>query len=839
MPPTRLADEIVGKVAAVDQRTFGDAPAPPQPAWWPQEGPGNPHFRGRGAELWSLHNDLRARNKDRDKGLPIVSVRASGGEGKTALCLQYARWFARDHSGGVFVIRLQGSDARFSDGETAVRTRYLGAVREIAERLGLEIPSGEHGPLVALRRMLSTTDAPYLWIVDDIPSTGAAMVKWMSAPTGLGKTLITTRGRFGAGDDISAELDLGRLDPNAAMAILTAHRRAQGAVERKAISDIIAQLDTHPLALRLAAGLTIGDTFTGFPNLHATLSSAEPDVLELAAQLGGGLTGGTAKSLSRALLRSYDAIDRRTQQVLTAASVLAPSPIPMRLLEFMVADADLTGAVSQAHDRALVTLVGDDAFVMHPLTARAVRVQTGVAGRSELRRRAVARLTAVVEAKSGELAPGEVVRHLPHVRAVVGLLPGGDSVTMSIADRYLLNETGRAQVEQGDPGAAVASFEALYDACRDSPAVDALTRYAVLVGLAVAVGLNGELSTALDLKQRAADDLKRELGDDQQETWTARNNLAVSYLDAREYLQARDVFRAVHGWRCRNLGPSHRETLVALGNLAIAHAYLEGSPAEQRRHHLAAHRLLIAAESRWRQVASTDDPAVLDVWNSLALSHRRLGQRAEARELSARVVAGRTAVLGEMHPDAVDALENLAILQHEAGEPGTSFHDLFLRRFVVQGPEHPSTMRAMLNLLPSGTGPDDQDSYLTVADDVPAPIGEVRLEGDYVELEIDLTTRAIDFQDACVEEYGSDDPRTMAATAYLAYCHAVSDHIDGSIEDASALAENAYGGLADARDDALEDERSPAELVEMLERETEIADRIRQWINRLSEAAQE
>ncbi|TDW18945.1 tetratricopeptide repeat protein [Kribbella kalugense] len=844
-PPAELADTIARKVSEVDGRSFGDAPALPVPAWWPEEVARDPFFRGRGAELWDLHESLRAREKNDDLGQSVVAVRASGGEGKTDLCLQYARWFARDHPGGVFVIRLGGSDPRFAGTDLTLRSRYLTAVRRIAEQLALYIPPGDQGPLVALRAMLSTNGSPYLWLVDDVPSTAGDSVEWMSAPTALGKTLLTTRGRFNLLRRISEELDLGRLDPEAARGILTAHTPARNADDRRAVADLVTLLDAHPLGLRLAAGLTVQRDFAGYPDLLTSLSAAEPDGLELATQFIGDLGTGLARSFSRVLIRSFDTLDPDTQQVLSAASVLSPAPIPMTLIEHIVTANDIPEALGQACVRGLMTPVGDDAFVMHALTARAIRIHTGPAGRDRLRERAVGRLTSIVEAADGDRAPGDLLRHLPHVRAVVGLLPGGDTTVMSSGDHHLLHETGRVQVEYDAPSTAVASFTALHDACLRSTHVDAMTRYAALVGLSVAVGLTGDLSRALELKQRAIADLECEVGENQPETWTARSNLAVSYFDAREFRKAHEAFRDAYQWRYRSLGPSHRETLIALGNLAIAYAYLDGSPTELRRRRLTSHRLLLVAQSRWQLVASADDPAVLDVLNSLALSHRRLGRPRDALELTARVYAGRASRYGETQPDTLDALENLILLQHEVRDPDKTFQDLFLRRLVAQGPAHPSTMTTMLNLLrtelarlaPAQIDPGDAPASAIAEGDL--SLGEVRLDRDHVDLEIELTNAAVDLQAACVAAYGSDDSRTMAATAYLAYCQAVADHLDGNVDVAAVLADDAYGGLADCRDDALDSEDCPPEELAVLEREVEIAQRVRNWINQLLEDAQE
>ena len=53
--------------------------------------------------LQAFFTERLARDKNATRAHPAVTVRGPGGIGKTALALQYARWFHRDHPGGVFL----------------------------------------------------------------------------------------------------------------------------------------------------------------------------------------------------------------------------------------------------------------------------------------------------------------------------------------------------------------------------------------------------------------------------------------------------------------------------------------------------------------------------------------------------------------------------------------------------------------------------------------------------------------------------------------------------------------------------------------------------------------
>jgi hypothetical protein len=154
-------------------------------------------------------------------------------------------------------------------------------------------------------------------------------------------------------------------------------------------------------------------------------------------------------------------------------------------------------------------------------------------------------------------------------------------------------------------------------------------------------------------------------------------------------------------------------------------------------------------------------------------------------------------------------------------EPDETFQSILLGRLQSQGPGHYQTGITMRNLIRSelqattgvAAAPADLSDGVTP--------GGVRLDGDHVDAEIDLLQLAMTLQQERVDTFGSDDPRTMTATSYLAYSLAAADHLDGQLEWAHALAEDAYEGVADAADDH-------ADHLGM--HDLEIARLIRDWI---------
>ncbi|GAB3994239.1 hypothetical protein GCM10029992_08060 [Glycomyces albus] len=143
-----------------------------------------------------------------------------GGQGKTALCLQYARLFQPDHPGGVFLIRLGGSDPSGNFDDSAIEDRFRSELVQISKKI-------EGTDADELIPWLRTRGQPYLWIVDDLPTSASPeLVRRLLAPTPEGKTLITTRRESPL--EASYDLRLSTIDPAAGLGILTRYERPSG-----------------------------------------------------------------------------------------------------------------------------------------------------------------------------------------------------------------------------------------------------------------------------------------------------------------------------------------------------------------------------------------------------------------------------------------------------------------------------------------------------------------------------------------------------------------------------------------------------------------------------------
>jgi tetratricopeptide (TPR) repeat protein len=674
-----LADHVAGvvrEVAEADGRRFGDAMTD-RPSWIVDDLIGESGFVGRRKELWALHDALRERGGTLDSGAPIVSVRGLGGSGKTTLARQYGRWAAQDHPGGVFAVELSGSDPLGRDDSGAVRAGFHTAMRRIAT--GLSIPDlslpERAGTSEELRHAVGRhlrELPPYLWIVDDLPaSVSLREHPYLLAPSPNGRTLVTTRGSVRGTS--RTEIVLSGLGPRPGLSLLTAHRRParEDIDERNAARGIVADLREHPLALRITAGLTTAEGFTGYRSLLTDLREDPGPVLELAEHLGHDLPAETARPLSGVLLRAFDALPAPASRLLAGASVLAAAPIPHDLLAGALRGTDedpgaaetaVTDGIRALEGRGLVEAAQDVSgatYFVHALVGRAARVLLRDATRRQVSDRAVRTLADLLDRTGVDAASRlRTLGLLAHVQAAANLAaPEGWGVDNG--QWSLVAQSGRLRSRLGDSAGAVDDFRALYASCRASPLCDPYTTLCALVGLGAVLQENGALSQARELQERAVEELDALHGRDgfgrpHPDTLWAMNNLANTHQALGDHRTARTLlWETYRGWHGR-LGPSAPQALTALNNLAIAIGRGPGRYAAPT-----ALRIAAFAHERWANTAGRDARGTVDSLFSIGANHLRLGDAAAALTAFEEVWRRRRSHLGDDHPDTLDARENI------------------------------------------------------------------------------------------------------------------------------------------------------------------------------------
>ncbi|MEE1830910.1 tetratricopeptide repeat protein [Streptomyces sp. SP17KL33] len=784
-----LVGSIVARVRRTDARTFGAAPEPTEPDWYPAPLVGNRSFRGRDVELLEVYDALRAHREPGVGGMSVARIVGLGGQGKTTLAEQYAREFATDYPGGVFVLRGFGSHlAERADGHH-VRSRHADQVLGFAGRMGIPGVDGLDRPAVldAFRAHLRRRSQPYLWIIDDLPAgLDEDAFRALLAPTADGHTLVTTRYRSAAQEyPWGGEVHLGALEEGAALSLLTAHLSPADGTEVKTAMAVSRSLGHHAQAIAIAAGLVADPEQRGFSGLLEAIGAPGPDAMELASRLGRDLPTGYGASIASTMLRSIDRLDEHGRDVLRMASLLAPTPLPQRLMEGAFArlgdgalptppeliEAGFESAVSRSLAEALVPTSGDGqgVWTVHTLVSRALRfADTDRERRSRLQEGALQELTDAMEKTRTAFVHGLLTDYLPHAQELLLSMEGEDVW-------HLANEASRVHAELGDGGAALALYERLHAACLRSLGAHHQITLKVVAGLGIAHGLLGDHDAALACKHEAHRGLAAVLGDDDPQVLTALNNVAVTQSDRGEFAAARDVYATVYRARRRLLNVQNPDTLSALSNYAIE--------VGRCGNHRLAQRLKRLVHARSRVIHGDRHPATLDALHNLAASMSAVGDRAAAHDLLIQVSEARRDVLGADHMDTLTSQEGAAVTSDSRDEALKMLRDVYRHRVIVQGPAHPDTTRTLRVLL----------EWSLPRESVAA--ARARVEPDAPETDAYVAAvLAAELQQRLVERLGPDHVETMVAVCYLA--HALA--LEGPGMGAAPLVEDSVVGLAES-----------------------------------------
>ncbi|ACU69182.1 TIR protein [Catenulispora acidiphila DSM 44928] len=804
--PDALAAVVAERLEEIDDRPFGIASEPGPPNWYPFPTVAEPAFHGRATELWDLHDALAGRDDAAQPGQRLARIVGMGGQGKTMLAEQYARWFAADHPGGVFVLRGFGSHRNANSSPALLRTALEQQLARIAEELPgvpaeVEGRSADRSARSVIRDHLERADQDYLWIVDDLPDhVGPIGVREFLAPTARGRTLVTSRHAHRG--FVGETVELGPLGESAAVRILLGGAGARA--DRATIASarrLAADLGHHAMAVALVARTLDNNGTAELDQVRTELADPDRDALEWAAAREHEIATDHQGSVAAAMMRSLARLSSAAYEVLLLASILAAAPVPAAMFDSVLGDSrrldstrpgmTVDDALRECAALALATVtVGTfgTLWSVHSLVSRAVRFRDrfGSGDREQLRARSVEALGEILErGRDG------IVDYLPHVRAVAG-------GATDVAQQSLLNEAGRVQVGLGDERAALAMFERLYQACRESLGEDDFATQAGLVGLGVAYGLLGQHELALDFKTRAYEVLARVEGADEEATLTALNNVAVTFGELGDYAKARVLHRQIYATHLKRRGPSHPATLASLNAYATARE-LDG-------HESLALRLRTRVVAASRRYLRPDDPQLADAISSLAVSHYRAGNSAAARALFQEAYDVRRAIYGPSHPDALSALEFAAVCADPEARTA-ELRAVYRKRVTHADPGSPAARRTLRNLIinlrsvhVSTANPPSDSVNRVFSEPVQEPPGDwtevaVRLDDETTDERVEDFELASYLHGALVAEFGTDHPETLFAETCLGHATVCLGQLDSQIDDGLNVLRDAAEGM--------------------------------------------
>ena len=238
----------------------------------------------------------------------------------------------------------------------------------------------------------------------------------------------------------------------------------------------------------------------------------------------------------------------------------------------------------------------------------------------------------------------------------------------------------------------------------------------------------------VDVLQRAAQDLERELRNQPEIEAALRNTIGVTYMGLGLNAEAEPHLRTALALRVDLLGPEHADTLSSMANLGLMLVELRrpddgrallGEVLTTRQRTLGAehpetvlamsnlaHALQRAGEVRdaeawWREaldiqrrISPPDDPQRAVLLNNLAQLLKQTRRAAAAEPLLREALAIQRAARGDEHPHTLAAMDNLAMTLKaldESAEAEALLREVVATRRRTLG-EHPALYVALSNL---------------------------------------------------------------------------------------------------------------------------------------------
>jgi hypothetical protein len=740
-------------IKAVSQRTrdldgaFGDLETLTPPPWFVGRPAISSRFVGRVADMWEIHSGLRAGDFALITGAPgytVVQMTGMGGIGKSLLAAEYALRFGASYPGGIFWLRGLAHDGASEQmsAEDRVASRdaqLLAFARD--PRIGIETTGLSPDQLTgALAMALEVQHKPYLWIVDDLPVDVPLfeLSGWL-APSGSGKTLLTTRSRKYESIGVSIELEV--LSEPDGLELLAKHRQPDSLEERQAAAGLVSDLGGHALALDVAgAALKAELGIRTYAQWRTALAAPTPDELEIATHYTGELPSGHEPSVATTLARSIRRLDSPGYDFLRLASVLAAPPIPASLIVDVFALADevsaraaRTRAVEAMHEAQALSLadVADESHgsrQVHGLVSRTMMLLERESERTAVLTRAaiLALINDLSESVPARLSrEGTTVAHARHLAnpavdleriVLLGLVAQHDSfradyrsarineervvdwLRLAVGEEHpitliALNNLATTMGALGDVKGYRALIERVASAStrvlgKHDP--DTLT---ALSNLAQSLSDTGDLGPARALQEEVLELRRVVLGEDHPNTLLSMDSLAGTVMELGDIGPARALYEQVVGDSTRALGKEHPATLLSMSNLAAALSELGAFDS--------ARALELDVLQTRRRVLGNSHPETLTSINNLAETYRSLGDLETTRRYQEEVVAALSSTLGDEHPDTLTSRGNLAGTMADSGDLVGARADLDTiveasRR--VLGDQHPSTLRSMGSL---------------------------------------------------------------------------------------------------------------------------------------------
>ncbi len=288
-------------------------------------------FVGRVSDLWKIYDSLQKGEATVVEGVGVVM--GMGGLGKTQTAVEFVQRFGLCYSGGVFWI----------EAEHGIETM----IAKIADAAKIQI-DGKLETDVQLRLLWNHLNRfrKVLIVLDNFPEK-KELAPWLPPANNI-HILVTTRRR-----DLFrySRIPLDLLNAEEGRSLLNSGKRQ---FDEKDAAKLVDTLGGLPLALELAKQfLNVRTSLYIEALLDEIKKTGEMKTLDIFAEkYGDQLPSGHVKAVGATIKLSWDLASDRSKQVLQAMSLLAPEPVPKRLLR-QILDMPETGGLSDHLDDAI------------------------------------------------------------------------------------------------------------------------------------------------------------------------------------------------------------------------------------------------------------------------------------------------------------------------------------------------------------------------------------------------------------------------------------------------------------------------------------------------------
>jgi tetratricopeptide (TPR) repeat protein len=634
-------------------------------------------FVGRVRDLWDIDGSLRKNKTTVVQGVGVVS--GMGGVGKTQLAVEYVHRFGRYYPGGVFWVEAD-------QGLSALLVQvYRAAGIDVDNKLE------EKEQLLQLWQILSSFP-PALIVFDNFPEK-SGLEAWLP-PQSTIHVLVTTR-RKDLFKYSSFSLDV--LTKEEGIKLLNSGKRkfTEGA------AGLVEAMGGLPLAIELAKNfLNLRNDLSPSGLLEEIKKKGEIKTLDIfACKYENQLPTRHSKEVAATFQLSWDITPDFAKTVLQVITLLAPAPVPRRILkkilgkdsEGLLEDPvdDAVGALTQKF--SLTEYDEDNDPACHRLISAFVR--TVIKKDRDLNDR-------IVQAIYDEMARTTAEADTASLRELEKVIPHADYLlTSKILDVKpeqaidIANNTGWHHSRLGRYRISESYRKIALQIAEENFKPGDPKIASCFVHLGHVLNSLGEYDKAIVYYEKALESGIKTFGKEHPDVAIRWNNLGAAYKALGQYKKAIEYYEKALTSDLKTYGPEHPQVAIYRNNLGLAY-YSLGQYDKAIEFYEKANAINI-------KHLGEEHPRVAATWNNLGSAYDSLGQYEKAIEYYEKALESDLKTYGPEHPQVAIYRNNLGGAYYALGqyEKAISYFEKALKIFeTFLGKEHPYTRSVIKKL---------------------------------------------------------------------------------------------------------------------------------------------